>query len=57
MVIFYEHCSQIWGGSPATAAMAAGLESSENHDVRSSQKCFDLDIECDDIDIEWEDSQ
>ena len=54
-MIFYEHCSQIWGGSPATAAMAAGLESSENHDESSSQKCFDIDIECDDIDIECED--
>ena len=34
VMIFYEHCSEIWGGSPATAAMADGLESSENHEER-----------------------
>ena len=35
-MIFYEHCSEIWGGSPATAAMAAGLESSENYEESSN---------------------
>ena len=48
VMIFYEHCSEIWGGSPATAAMAAGLESSENHEESSTQKCFDIDVDSED---------
>ena len=48
VMIFYKHCSEIWGGSPATAAMAAGLESSENHEESSNQKCFDIDVDNED---------
>ena len=47
-MIFYEHCSEIWGGSPATAAMEAGLESSENHEESGNQKCFDIDVDSED---------
>ena len=47
-MIFYEHCSETWGGSPASAAMAAGLESSENHEESSNQKCFDIDVNSED---------
>ncbi|CAH3029575.1 unnamed protein product, partial [Porites evermanni] len=43
VMIFYEHCSEIWGGSPATAAMPDGLESSENHEESSNQRSFDID--------------
>ena len=48
VMIFYEHCSEIWGGSPATAATAYGLESSENHEESSNQRCFDIDIDSED---------
>ena len=44
-MIFYEHCSEIWGGSPATAAMPDGLESSENHEESSNQRSFDIDVD------------
>ena len=47
-MIFYENCSEIWGGSPATAAMGAGLESSENHEESGNQKCFDIDVDSED---------
>ena len=36
VMIFYEHCSEIWGGSPATAAIPDGLESSENLEENSN---------------------
>ena len=48
VMIFYEHCSEIWGGSPATAAMEAGLESSENHEKSCNKKCFDIDVDSED---------
>ena len=48
VMIFCEHCSEIWDGSPATAAMASGLESSENHEESSNQKCFDIDVDSED---------
>lgn len=48
MMIFYEHCSEIWGGSPATAAMTDGLEPSENHEESSNQRCFDIDVDSED---------
>ncbi|CAH3118388.1 unnamed protein product [Porites lobata] len=48
VMIFYEHCSEIWGGSPATAAMPDGLESSENHEEISNQRSFDIDLDCED---------
>ena len=48
VMIFYEHCSEIWGGSPATAAMEAGLESSENQEKSGNQKCFDIDVDSED---------
>jgi len=44
-MIFYEHCSEIWGGS---AAMADGLESSENHKESSNKRCFDIDVDSED---------
>ena len=47
-MIFYEHCSEIWGGSSATAAMEAGLESSENQEKSGNQKCFDIDVDSED---------
>ena len=47
-MIFYEHCSEIWGGSPATAAIEAGLESSENHEESCNQKCFYIDVDSED---------
>ncbi|KAK2547340.1 hypothetical protein P5673_032744 [Acropora cervicornis] len=47
-MIFYEHCSEIWGGSPATAAMADGLESSENHKESSNKRCFDINVDSED---------
>ena len=40
VMIFYEHCSEIWGGSPATAAIADGLESSEHHEKKLQSKVF-----------------
>ena len=48
VMIVYEHCSQIWGGSPATAAMADGLESSENHEESFNKRCFDIDVNSED---------
>ena len=42
MGIFYEHCSEIWGGSPTTAAIPDGLESSENLE-ESSYVVEDID--------------
>ena len=48
VMIFYEHYSEIWGGSPATAAMADGLESSENDEESSNQRCFDIDVDSED---------
>lgn len=45
VMIFYEHCSEIWGGSPATAAMPNGLGSSENHEESSNQRSFDIDVD------------
>lgn len=45
MMIFYEHCSEIWGGSPATAAMPNGLGSSKNHEESSNQRSFDIDVD------------
>ena len=48
VMIFYEHCSEIWGGSPATAAMEAGLESPENREESGNQKCFDIDVDSED---------
>ena len=44
----YEHWSEIWGGSPATAAMPDGLESSENHEESSNQRSFDIDVDSED---------
>ena len=41
LMIFYQHCSEIWAGSPATAAMSDGLESSENHEESSNQRSFE----------------
>ena len=49
VMIFYEHCSEIWGSSPATAAMLDGLESSENHEESSNQRSFDIDVDSEDI--------
>ena len=48
VMVFYEHCSEIWGGSPATAAMPDGLESSENHEESSNQRSFDIDVDSED---------
>ena len=48
-MIFYEHCSEIWGSSPATEAMLDGLESSENHEESSNQRSFDIDVDSEDI--------
>ena len=45
VMIFYEHCSEIWGGSPA---MSDGLESSENHQESSNQRSFDIDVDSED---------
>lgn len=44
-MIFYQHCSEIWGGSPATAAMPNGLGSSENHEESSNRRSFDIDVD------------
>lgn len=45
VMIFYQHCSEIWGGSPATAAMPNGLGSSENHEESSNRRSFDIDVD------------
>ena len=48
VMIFYKHCSEIWGGSPATAALPDGLESSENHKESSNQRSFDIGVDSED---------
>ena len=45
VMIFYQHCSEIWGGSPASAAMPNGLGSSENHEESSNRRSFDIDVD------------
>lgn len=33
VMIFYEHCSDMWGGSPATSALSDGLESTDGIEI------------------------
>lgn len=40
MLVFFELCEKIWGGSPATERIDSGLESA---DLNSTQTCAEID--------------
>ena len=33
VLLYFDHCEELWGGSPATAAIADGIESKEIEEV------------------------